>query len=181
MKDCKAAEEGEGVRRPAALDKAVRDELNACDDRRDEKEDPDKVERAGDLKKSPLEFLLATMGVYGEAIGLEVAGEGTKVDKEERDSASDEIEPRGRQVGLETLSHSPTKPFGLAGLMSKAKSSIPEDPKVNSLPVLRLSYETMPGFSPSPYGVHSGNGTMCPCTEWGEPIAEEVADGPDAE
>jgi hypothetical protein len=77
--------------------------LIACDGRRDDKGDPENAEREGSLMKSSLESLLtAQIGVDGEAIDLEVAGlvdmstvlgEGRKVDKEERDSGFDEIEP----------------------------------------------------------------------------------------
>lgn len=64
--------------------------------------------------------------------------------------------------------------------MSKAKSSIPDDGNVYSLPLwARPSKVTMLGFRPRPFD-HSGPDAMWPWIECGEPMAEDVAEGPDA-
>ncbi len=74
--------------------------LNACEGRREDVGDLEKVDTEGDLKHSSRDSARrALTGVTGEAIDLVavgvsmVIGEGTKVDKEERDSEVDEIEP----------------------------------------------------------------------------------------
>jgi hypothetical protein len=77
--------------------------INACEGRREEG-DVEKAETGGDLKHSSGD-LIALAGVIGEAIDLVaeslcigvgvsiVLGDEMKVDKEERDSELDEIEP----------------------------------------------------------------------------------------
>jgi hypothetical protein len=88
------------------LDGAKEFALKACDGRRVEVGDTEKVEAEteGDLKPMSLQSLLAVLkGVTGEAIDLEVvgleiwsidsAGEGTTVEKEDIDSGFEDIEP----------------------------------------------------------------------------------------
>lgn len=104
--DCDTAETGDERVRPAAPDVVKVFALKACDGRRVEVGDIENAETEGDLKPVSLYSLLTALtGVTGEAIDLEVAGlciwsimsaalgEGTQVDKEERDSGFDEIEP----------------------------------------------------------------------------------------
>lgn len=84
--------------RPAVLEEAGKGALNACEGRREEVGDLEKADTEGDLKQSSRESALTALtGVTGEAIDLVAVGvsigEGTKVDKEEKDSEVDEIEP----------------------------------------------------------------------------------------
>lgn len=60
-------------------------------------------------------------GVEGDAIVPSLArGEDARNEGNESDKV----------LCIETFSHSPTKPFGLARLKSKANSSVPDDAKV---------------------------------------------------
>ena len=103
--DCDTAEIGD---RPAALDGPKLFALKACEGGRvkvGEMENAEaEAETEGDLKPMSLRSLLtAVTGVTGEAIDLEVAGlwvwsivsagEGTKVDSEERDLGLEDMEP----------------------------------------------------------------------------------------
>jgi hypothetical protein len=133
------------------------------------------------------------MGDSGEKTDLEVFGLGKRsndpfadeptVDNE-RDIGFCEAAPgRPLHATLEIFSHSPTKSSGLEGSNSKANSSIPDaGGKLYSLPLwLKLSYLTMPGLGPRAEGAHSGTeAAPWPWIEGGEPMAEDVADAPEA-
>lgn len=86
--------------RPVVIDETGKGALNACEGRREDEGEFGKANTEGDLKQSSREFCFTALtGVTGEAIDLVAVGvsieigEGINVDKEERDSEADEIEP----------------------------------------------------------------------------------------